>query len=103
MSVMTIKPTPEQVAAEITRLKALRPRVPAQGFFGYDNHASIDAQIQVLEDGMSLNTVVTRYGEGSQEFSDYVFACAFLAHDWLAGELAVDEGSPASGWEDIAQ
>lgn len=49
------KPTPEQIELEIARLKAVHPQVPTHSFFGDDNRAAIDAQIRVLEEGMSLD------------------------------------------------
>jgi len=102
---MTTKPTPEQVAAEIARLKAVHPRVPTHSFFGDDNRAAIEAQIRVLEERMSLDEVHDTFGEMSAEgdFSQNTLDCALTAHDWLQGISADDEAAPASGWEGIAR
>lgn len=99
------KPTPEQVALEVARLKAVHPLVPTHSFFGDDNRAAIDAQIKVLEEGMSLDEVHAAFGEFTDEgdFSQNTLDCALTAHDWLQGDLADDEASPAFGWEGIAR
>lgn len=102
---MTTKPTPEQIATEIARLKAVQPLVPTHSFFGDDNRAAIDAQIKVLEDSMSLNDVHDAYGEDTveREFSQSTLDAALTAHDWMQGQLGPDEDSPAFGWEAIAK
>lgn len=99
------KPTPEQIELEIVRLKAVHPQVPTHSFFGDDNRAAIDAQIRVLEEGMSLDEVHEAFGELTEEgdFSQNTLDCALTAHDWLNGYLAADEASPAFGWEGIAR
>lgn len=99
------KPTPDQVALEIARLKEVHSRVPTHSFFGDDNRAAIDAQIRVLEKGMSLDEVHDAFGELTEEgdFSHNTLDCALTAHDWLNGDLAADEASPAAGWEGIAR
>lgn len=99
------KPTPEQIATEVARLKAVQPRVPEYSLFGDDNRAAIDAQIKVLEDGMSLDGIYEAFGEDNveREFSQNTLDCAITTHDWMDGALAEDEGSPAFGWEAIAK
>lgn len=100
-----VRPTPEQVAAEIASLKAVHPRVPTHSAFGDDNRAAIDAQIRVIEEGMTLDEVHDTFGELTDEgdFSQNTLDCALTAHDWLHGLLAADEAAPAAGWEGIAQ
>lgn len=99
------KPTPEQIAAEIARLKAVHARVPTHSLFGDDNRAAIDAQIRVLQEGMSIDDVHNSFGELTEdgEYSHNRLDCALTAHDWLHGSLAADEASPAAGWEGIAR
>jgi len=99
------KPTPEQIALEIARLKEVHPRVPTHSFFGDDNRAAIDAQIRVLEERMSIDQVHDAFGELTEEgdFSQNTLDCALTAHDWLTGALSPDEASPAFGWEGIAR
>lgn len=100
---MSEVPTHEQIAEEVTRLRAVQPRVPKYSAFGDNNHDAIDAQIKVLEDRMSHDDVHLCFGEGSLEYTENVLECALMAHDWMAGELASDESSPAAGWEAIAK
>ncbi|CAN7561676.1 hypothetical protein [Acidovorax sp. LjRoot117] len=100
-----VKPTPEQVALEIARLNEVHPRVPTHSYFGEDNRAAIDAQIRVLQESMSLDEVHDTFGELTDEgdFSQNTLDCALTAHDWLHGDLADEEASPAFGWEGIAR
>lgn len=99
------KPTPEQIATEVARLKAVHSRVPTHSFFGDDNRAAIDAQIRVLQERMSIDDVHDSFGELTEdgEYSHNTLDCALTAHDWLHGSLAADEASPAAGWEGIAR
>ena len=101
----TTKPTTEQIAAEIALLQAVHPKVPTHSFFGDDNRAAIDAQIRVLQERMSLDEVHDTFGEltADGDFSQNTLDCALTAHDWLNGDLAADEASPAFGWEGIAR
>jgi hypothetical protein len=99
----TAAPTFEQIAAEIARLRAVQPRVPRYSFFGDDNREAIDAQIRVLEDALSRDDVHARFGMCSLEFNENILEGALMAHDWMTGELASDESSPAAGWEAIAR
>lgn len=100
---MITRPTPEQITAEVERLRSVKPRVARHSFFGDDNHDAIDAQIRVLEEAMSHDDVHNRFGENSLEFTENVLESALMAHDWMTGELASDESSPAAGWEVIAK
>ena len=101
----TTKPTSEQIAAEIALLQAVHPKVPTHSFFGDDNRAAIDAQIRVLQERMSLDEVHDTFGEltADGDFSQNTLDCALTAHDWLNGDLAADEASPAFGWDGIAR
>ena len=101
----TTKPTSEQIAAEIALLQAVHPKVPTHSFFGDDNRAAIDAQIRVLQERMSLDEVHDTFGKLTADgnFSQNTLDCALTAHDWLNGDLAADEASPAFGWEGIAR
>lgn len=95
-----IKPTDDQVVAEIALLQELKPKVRQRSAFGDDNHAAIGAQIDVLQDRMSMDDVYDSYGEeaAGDEFDQYVLDNALHAHDWLHGESASDEESPAVSW-----
>lgn len=86
------KPTPKAIAAEVATLKAMKPKVKRYTFFGDDNHAAIDAQIQVLEQNLSDDEIGRR-------FSGEVQSEAFNARNWLEG----DAGNPPSkDWKELA-
>lgn len=98
-------PTIDQIAQEIERLKAVLPKVPEFSFFGDNNRQAIEAQIKVLEDGMSSNDVYGCFGEDAVlfDFSQNTLDCAITALDWMTGDLASDEGPLSAGWEAIAK
>ena len=98
----TVAPTPEQIAAEVEHLRDVQRRVPPHSAFGDNNREAIDAQIKVLEDRMSHDDVHLCFGAPS-ESSEYALESALQAHDWMTGEQAGDETSPAAGWEVIAK
>lgn len=104
---MNVKPTPDQVAAEIGLLNGLLPRVRPTSVFGDDNRAAIEAQIAVLTERMDLDDVYDRFGEEAflieDEFDQYALDSAISAHDWLHGQLAADEETPSKSWEGLAQ
>ena len=74
-SMSTVAPTPEQIAAEVAHLRDVQRRVPPHSAFGDNN----------------------------PESSEYALESALQAHDWMTGEQAGDEPSPAAGWEVIAK
>lgn len=85
------KPTAKAIAAEVAKLKALKPNVKRYTFFGDDNHAAIDAQIQVLEQNLSDDDIGRRFnGEVQSE--------AFNARNWLDGDA--DEAL-SKGWAEL--
>ncbi|WP_423458007.1 hypothetical protein [Ottowia sp. VDI28] len=99
------RPTFNQVADELARLKAVLPRVPKFSGFGDNNHAAIEAQIKVLEDHMSRDDVHDCFGEDAVlfDFSQNTLDCALTALDWMTGDQAADEGLISAGWEAIAK
>jgi hypothetical protein len=95
------RPTPEQVAAEIARLKELAPKVREFNFFNESNREAIETQILVLERRYSEDSVYDYYGDDTQEdFSQRDLDVALDAAQWLAGDTAE---LPSEGWKDLAQ
>ena len=77
---------------EIDALNLIRQTVPVGGWFpGDDNHQAIDAQILVLRDGLSIDTVRRMYGR-----SGHLLIQAEHALDWRDGR---DKVSPSEGWK----
>ncbi len=97
---MSLKPTPEQIAAEVAVLEAIRDggQVPEFSLFGDDNYAAIDAQIIVLRDGHDAMKAFSFCARDTDD--EYVLGCAQEAEDWRNG--LTDEGAPSSGWGALA-
>lgn len=94
----------DQVNAEIAALEALKPKVRKRTAFGDDNHAAIDAQLDVLRKRMNSDDVYDTYGdEDADEFDQYVLDSALAAHDWMTGLVDSDEEAPVAGWSGLAQ
>lgn len=95
MSALT-KPTPGEIAAQITGLERIRDagEVPEFSVFGNDNYAAIDAQIMVLRDGHDAEKATRLCAEDAED--EYVLGCAQQAQDWRDGLMAE---TPVSGWE----
>ena len=82
-----MQPTPEEVQAEIKKLKEMKPKVRHHTGFGDDNWAAIEADIDVLTNDLDQDTIYDLYGE-----SDYELESCLYARDWLDGS-----GEPPSG------
>lgn len=96
---MSTKPTPEQIAAEVASLEAVRDggNVPEFSIFGDDNYAAIDAQIMVLRDGHDAVKACGLCASNGDAENEYVLGCAQHAQDWRDG---LTNEVPISGWED---
>jgi hypothetical protein len=88
--------TQEEVDRMIERLKAAKAGVPALTSFGDDNHATIEAQIEVLEQKLAHNTVEQRFADDQPDLYYTVLATV----GWLYGEEETDE--IAGAWEELA-
>ncbi len=88
--------TNEQITKEIEALKTVRPNVRLVTFFGDDNLAALDAQIQVLEEDMDEDDV---WDEWPEEVGDqHVRESARHAVDWINDEEDPDNDGLAEGW-----
>lgn len=88
-------PTVKQVKSEIAALKELRDKIPPRTAFGDDNLARIDAEIDVLENDLSINDVDQKYGD-----DDAVYESATYALQWIDGEA--EDGSMSDNWRPLA-
>jgi hypothetical protein len=88
----------QEILDEIQRLEAIKSRVRRYTAFNDDNHAAIDAQIQVLVGRLSLNDIYDSWNdEDDEDFSQYVLDCALEAYNWMADS---SERAPVStDWE----
>jgi hypothetical protein len=94
--------TPHEIAAEVAALRAMKPYVRQHGMFGNDNHACIDAQVEVLEQRLTEDQIWDRYNrgpDGDDEDADddqSLLDCACAARNWMVG---VDSEAPSEGWK----
>lgn len=93
-----MKPTREQIDAEITALKEIKPRVRHHSAFGDDNHELIDVQVRVLERNMSEDAIWEHW-DGPND--DEMLCIAQEARGWLDGEH--EDGSLVEGWQPLAR
>lgn len=91
-------PTQTEIDAEVAALEAVKPRVRRYSIFRDDNHAAIDAQIEVLCDALDDEDIDDNQDSG--KWDEHVYASARDALNWKKGEA--EDGSPSSGWEAIA-
>lgn len=83
-----MKPTQEQIQAEIEKLQEMKPKVRQHTAFGEDNHAAIEVQIRVLEQNLDEWVIFDQW----DMIDDYLCANALYAREWLDGG-----GEPMSG------
>jgi len=88
--------TEKQIAKEIEALKTVRPNVRPITFFGDDNLAALDAQIQVLEKDMDEDDVWDEWPEEEQD--QHVRESACHAVNWVNDEEDPDDKGLAEGW-----
>jgi len=97
-----VKPAAAEISKQIAELKAMKPDIPPATAFGNDNHAAIDAQIQVLENpAMTESEIYDRWPDEDEDGRDQIDLRdnALSAYKWLN---AIDDGagneSPAQSW-----
>ena len=86
--------TPEAIAAEIAALQAMKPNVRRYTLFHDDNHAAIDAQIQLLQESDPEEAI----NDYSIENDEHIYFAVSEALEWLRGER--DE-PPSVDWADL--
>lgn len=98
--------TPVEIESEILQLKAVKPQVPQRTIFGEDNHAEIDAYIEVLEEQLSEDKIFARFEPNEEpddcltdeSRSEGILESALQASRWREGE-----GEPLSkDWRETA-
>lgn len=82
-----MKPTQEQIDAEIVKLRTMKPTIRERSIFGESNHDAIDAQIRVLEEDMTDDEVYEEW-ENPDDYEEnrHVIDAALGASQWLAGD-----------------
>jgi hypothetical protein len=92
--------TPKEVADEIKALENVKQRVRPRTYFGDDNLSAIEAQIDVLSEGMDNDEIFDKEDDG--EWSCYQRESAEQALEWLEGADLEDGSTPSKQWESIA-
>ncbi len=81
--------TDEAIKKEIAALKEMKPKVRRYSLFGDDNRASIEVQIEVLEQEIAEMDVWAKYAD-----NDTKLESAIDAASWLEG----GSEKPSDGW-----
>lgn len=89
-----IPKTEAEIAAEISRLETMKPKIRKFTAFGDDNHRKIDIAITVLKKDLDEDEINDRYDD-SDENSE-----AYGVRQWMDGEDG-EYGSPADQWESL--
>jgi hypothetical protein len=89
-------PTYEEIQEEIKRLKTMKPNVLSMSVFGDDHHAAINAQIQVLEDGLDEDAAY----EENMDNEDNIREAAEAAARWSEGD---EDNAPSEDWKSLVR
>lgn len=92
------KPTDKAIQEEVARLKKMKPRVLHRSFFGDDHHAAIDAQVRVLENNMSADSIENYFEPDEDGRGQNILDAALSACYWREGEI--DE-NPSHEWKEL--
>ena len=92
------KQTPERIKQEIEHLMAIKPTVLRWSFFGDDHHATIDAQIFVLQTTMEEDDIHEEMGHDA----DNVLDAALAARMWLDAQYE-DYPDLAAQWKELVR
>jgi hypothetical protein len=92
-----IKRTPAEIAQEVKTIREMKPKIRQHTAFGDDNHASIDAQVNVLDNGLTEDQVYSEYGEDDGES---IVMAALDALFWLEGSK---DNKPSEDWASLVK
>lgn len=94
------RPTPNEILAEIARLREMKPSVRHYSAFNDDHWEAIDAQIRVLEEGMDMDTAIAEFDPDEEKVGTSLMDSIEEAVNWLEAE-ATDK--PSDGWKELVQ
>jgi len=95
----SIRPSFEEINAEILRLTELATQVIEVGAMGNNNRRAIEVQVTVLKERLSHDKVYDFYGEDAPDYDLNILEAALDAALYLRGEFS-DE-TLSEGWEDL--
>ena len=93
------KPSAKQIEAEIETLRTMKPTVLMESRFGDNHHDAIDAQIDVLMNGMTEDNVYDACENDG--LKDNVKDAMLEAAQWVNGES--EDGTPSNGWKELVR
>jgi hypothetical protein len=88
--------TKDEIQAEIAKLKEIRPLLAEKcpkTFFGDSNLDALDADLAVLEEGLSEDEIYERWWG-----VEYICYAALFTREWVEGAAHESEDSPAAWW-----
>ena len=80
--------TQKEIDAQIAALKAIKPKVKPFSYFGDDNLAKLDAQVQVLEEDLDEDDITDMWPEDSDM---EIRTAADDAVNWRNDESDIDD------------
>lgn len=99
--------TNEEITNEIATLKAMKPNVRKTSSFGDNHHDAIEAQIAVLQKGMSEDEIYDTWGSTDDEDIDFdegrvenVVNAAIEAQTWRDDEETTMT-APSEEWKSL--
>ena len=82
----------------------MKPKVRRATAFGDDNHAAIEAQIEVLENDMSVDDIENRADEETEAeeelWTENQKESALYARQWMDGD---EKESPSHSWAGLVE
>jgi hypothetical protein len=93
------KPTAAQIKAEIAKLEKMKPNVRRSSAFGDDHQAAIDAQLDVMKEGLDNDAIYDRYEHGPQNVLD----AALEVMGWMDGGSYGDGEPPTNNWKSLVK
>jgi hypothetical protein len=95
------KPNAKQIEAEIETLRTMKPTVLMESMFGDNHHDAIDAQIDVLANGLTEDDIYDIFVPLEEDplkgCADNVRDAMLEAAQWVNGES--EDGAPSKNWE----
>jgi len=91
-----MQPTPEEIKAEIAKLRGMKPRIWRYTIWGDNNWKAIEAQIEVLENEMDDDDIQARW----PDYEDMYYQDAALeALRWM--DDGEDAEVPSASWKPV--
>lgn len=91
--------TPKEIMTEIVALKCLKKRLPKLSPHGHDNHACVNAQIEVLNNTITEDDIFERGDEATPKAKFWNADVRDSAESALKWKLGESFEAPAVDWE----